>query len=40
MTNNDRLVAWLENTVRQRYAGQGALVCLYGSYINGSEEQG
>ena len=40
MTNNDRLVAWLENTVRQRYAGQVALVCLYGSYINGTEEQG
>ena len=40
MTNNDRLVAWLENTVRQRYTGQVALVCLYGSYINGTEEQG
>lgn len=40
MTNNDRLVAWLENTVRQRYTGQVALVCLYGSYINGTEEHG
>lgn len=36
MTNNDRLVHWLKETVEQRFAGQVALVCLYGSYINGT----
>lgn len=32
----EQLVRWLENTVRRQYAGQVALVCLYGSYINGT----
>ncbi len=32
----EQLVVWLENTVRRQYAGQVALVCLYGSYINGT----
>lgn len=40
MHNNDRLVQWLEDIVRRQYAGKVALVCLYGSYINGTEEQG
>lgn len=36
MTNNDRLVHWLKETVEQQFAGQIALVCIYGSYINGT----
>ncbi len=32
----EQLVVWLENTARRQYAGQVALVCLYGSYINGT----
>jgi len=40
VTNNDRLVNWMESTVRQQYAGKVALVCIYGSYINGTAEPG
>lgn len=36
MHNNDRLVQWLEDIVRRQYAGKVALVCLYGSHINGT----
>lgn len=36
MTNNERLVGWLEQTVRRDYVGKVALVCLYGSYVNGT----
>ena len=32
----DRLVGWIEDTVRKHYAGTVALVCLYGSHINGT----
>jgi len=32
----DRLVGWIEDTVREHYAGKVALVCLYGSHINGT----
>ena len=32
----DRLVRWIEETVRKHYAGTVALVCLYGSHINGT----
>ena len=32
----DRLVGWIEDAVREHYAGKVALVCLYGSHINGT----
>ena len=35
----DRLVSWIEKTVRQHYAGKVALVCLYGSHINGTANE-
>ncbi len=35
----DRLVHWIEETVRKHYAGKVALVCLYGSHINGTASE-
>ena len=35
----DRLVSWIEETVRKHYAGKVALVCLYGSHINGTANE-
>ena len=35
----DRLVQWLEQTVKRDYAGKVALVCLYGSHINGTANE-
>ena len=34
----DQLVDWIGNTVRRHYAGAVALVCLYGSHINGTAD--
>ena len=35
----DQLVGWIEETVRNHYAGKVALVCLYGSHINGTADE-
>lgn len=35
----DRLVGWIEETVRNHYAEKVALVCLYGSHINGTADE-
>ena len=35
----DQLVGWIEETVRNHYAGKVALVCLYGSHINGTANE-
>ncbi|MBQ4577544.1 MAG: hypothetical protein IJA84_00645 [Clostridia bacterium] len=35
----DQLVDWLGKTVRSHYAGKVALVCLYGSHINGTAQE-
>lgn len=35
----DRLVDWIEKTVRSHYTGKVALVCLYGSHINGTANE-
>ena len=35
----NRLVGWIEETVRSHYAGKVALVCLYGSHINGTANE-
>ena len=35
----DRLVQWLEQTVKRDYVGKVALVCLYGSHINGTANE-
>lgn len=35
----DRLVGWIKETVREYYAGKVALVCLYGSHINGTADE-
>ena len=35
----DRLVGWIEEIVRNHYAGKVALVCLYGSHINGTADE-
>ena len=35
----DRLVSWIEETVGKHYAGKVALVCLYGSHVNGTANE-
>lgn len=35
----DQLVDWIGKTVRNHYAGKVALVCLYGSHINGTANE-
>jgi predicted nucleotidyltransferase len=35
----DQLVGWIEEIVRNHYAGKVALVCLYGSHINGTANE-
>lgn len=35
----ERLVSWIGETVRQHYVGKVALVCLYGSHINGTANE-
>ena len=35
----DRLVDWIGKTVRSHYTGKVALVCLYGSHINGTANE-
>ena len=35
----DQLVGWIEEIVRNHYAGKVALVCLYGSHINGTADE-
>ena len=38
-TINERLIGWLEDRVRSRYAGCVSLVLLYGSYVNGTANE-
>lgn len=38
-TTRDKLVQWLEQRVKRDYAGKVALVCLYGSHINGTANE-
>ncbi len=33
---NDRLVEWIKNKVRTKYADDVSLVLIYGSYTNGT----
>ena len=35
----DQLVDWIGKTVRGHYTGKVALVCLYGSHINGTADE-
>lgn len=33
---NDRLIQWIKNKVKTEYADDISLVCIYGSYLNGT----
>ena len=35
----DRLAAWLKETARRSFSGKAALVCLFGSHVNGTANE-